>query len=1734
MENKNYHQNQAETNINLNSLSKKKQPESPRNQQSNSEFTSHDSLSNKKNPNHDNNNNQISNSQIQQQEYQQQLQEFKQKQEQLQQINSQIYDTKSNKQLSVIIVPRKSNHFLKKTQSQGNINQQLNIKQPQHQPQPQPQPQSQPQQVSQSEIKEQSESSFHFAYSPTEKQHNKNDILIEEHQNPDKNLALLNNQRQISRSLFKEMQIQQELLENQDSKRNLNNNKVQNTDFFKINQKKQQINQSDQIFNTEKSQTIKNKTEQEENQKDTYQEGEKGTIAALAVILDINLLQELNTFKNNQEANGYWDYQYYVMLFVFLFTCLIGHYLGNQQPESDIYPKYSIIQFFFRFFGLVGLSPIIYLFYSSFARKGFQNFDNYCMLQLGPRKWWAHWQSIISTFVSSHFMYTTSTHSNWVVVGFIINCVNAMLAFIEYQGYDDQKDVDHVNCEECQCLGDDNMNQNFQNPYKFDLYLLKCKNCKQFIDIEQDFYYCGCPKHLICFHLQCFKIYKTQKERKIQTELEQKNQKAQEKMQKQLSKLSVQEEKQYFKQKKKTNPNIQIAEKIGNSVRQRVQKSNNSISKKGSTALILIEKSSFTSASPTRLTYDFFIWNTILMMSVLSFPYFFIILFKRKNNIRPVTLLIFYTFYYSQILRLPFRKYKILEYNRKILIMDYLKKKQFKIGQKIQESATIQSQIKNIKESLEFDQMKSLIDYINFEIIIGNLSKAVSFLGYFPAIWRIGELIVLFSFVFLDDYGSMISDASQNQVRVITDMAIGWNFISLVCLFISIFHFYEIQKRINRINTSWKSDKKNNPIRNHYKKLAKKELNKRKEQLLDFLSCGDEELKQQLLIIYQEVQGSHSQFQKFQVINQSLSVIIAKQIKNLNQENEEVPLKDDQDYDLPQNSSPSYSQNQNNLDKDNLNQNLNNQQGKQKIIQYEDKFNGLKNKFIEKQVKNQNSDGSLNININNGIKYNKNNLQEVELYDFTQDNENSDQSNNLIDNANSFLQKNQNKYQFQEKLNDYNKNSFKTNFLQQQLQKWDKKKPNTETAPMLNHDTNYRIYPPYICVCRNCQAYKQLQDKPGKDLSIFSNLSELQENFGPLLATINTDKNIKNQGEFLYLCNQLENINTVTNTQNQKLPPFRLKSKNLENSGTIIQNYQEFNILLDKRKLDPIWDKISHFQSTNYIVNREDLVYRFNFDQEQKKSIFRRAQEQIQKNTIFGYQQSKQFKEDMEYENHLRKNNLDSYLGFIVNKIHHYIEYHQQLKIIRATFHFVIDHLDNILLSDVKDLAIFNVHSIEFKDYFQFYKQNYSPEEQIEFLNDLQKLKQQSEQKAEQNVSKLNQKPDTNSATYKKMSNILNKNTGLILNQIDKIEEIRVKLEKREEKAQTSKSFKQINDKSPFDFYELINLHPKKDMLRFRDKGHLLNNFDSESKRFEREMKFLEYKQKSKFDEQKKSAIIDIRDTFQKRQQEDHDIYLKNNNLQPEIWSYNKKKTAHNNNNNYKSKSQQKIKLLTNSSFDDKNQNQNLIQQEQQYPILRYQSAQDKILQPQKITLKKLQSAESAISNVKSKVQEQSKYNINNNMQTIISERSYQDEHLQKIKSDEQIDSEIQKIIEKNKQEYENNDDNNIYNNNNLNFNFTDRLTCNSDIQIKKASLTKMKSSSSFFSDCPNFKRENPVLKKGENDYKLQSSINLQKFMTAKQNHSKTPNHFRKNSQFQPAGEYYENALPIILQLNQA
>lgn len=92
------------------------------------------------------------------------------------------------------------------------------------------------------------------------------------------------------------------------------------------------------------------------------------------------------------------------------------------------------------------------------------------------------------------------------------------------------------------------------------------------------------------------------------------------------------------------------------------------------------------------------------------------------------------------------------------------------------------------------------------------------------------------------------------------------------------------------------------------------------------------------------------------------------------------------------------------------------------------------------------------------------------------------------------------------------------------------------------------------------------------------------------------------------------------------------------------------------------------------------------------------------------------------------------------------------------------------------------------------------------------------------------------------MSNILNKNTGLILNQIDKIEEIRVKLEKREEKAQTSKSFKQINDKSPFDFYELINLHPKKDMLRFRDKGHLLNNFDSESKRFEREMKFLEYK----------------------------------------------------------------------------------------------------------------------------------------------------------------------------------------------------------------------------------------------------------------------------------------------------
>lgn len=51
------------------------------------------------------------------------------------------------------------------------------------------------------------------------------------------------------------------------------------------------------------------------------------------------------------------------------------------------------------------------------------------------------------------------------------------------------------------------MKENMEIPFPFKIKKAKCKNCKQAIDIEkEDFFYCGCKNHLICYHRLCHKM----------------------------------------------------------------------------------------------------------------------------------------------------------------------------------------------------------------------------------------------------------------------------------------------------------------------------------------------------------------------------------------------------------------------------------------------------------------------------------------------------------------------------------------------------------------------------------------------------------------------------------------------------------------------------------------------------------------------------------------------------------------------------------------------------------------------------------------------------------------------------------------------------------------------------------------------------------------------------------------------------------------------------------------------------------------------------------------------------------------------------------------------------------------------------------------------------------------------------------------------------------------------------
>jgi hypothetical protein len=91
-------------------------------------------------------------------------------------------------------------------------------------------------------------------------------------------------------------------------------------------------------------------------------------------------------------------------------------------------------------------------------------------------------------------------------------------------------------------------------------------------------------------------------------------------------------------------------------------------------------------------------------------------------------------------------------------------------------------------------------------------------------------------------------------------------------------------------------------------------------------------------------------------------------------------------------------------------------------------------------------------------------------------------------------------------------------------------------------------------------------------------------------------------------------------------------------------------------------------------------------------------------------------------------------LLYIACQLHHLIEQRHSLKLLRTVFHFSVDDFDEYdalgrlktakpllrqyYLFNCSELTIVRIHSIEFSDFFQHYTQNYSKEEQKEFLTE--------------------------------------------------------------------------------------------------------------------------------------------------------------------------------------------------------------------------------------------------------------------------------------------------------------------------------------------------------------------------------------------------------------------------------
>lgn len=85
--------------------------------------------------------------------------------------------------------------------------------------------------------------------------------------------------------------------------------------------------------------------------------------------------------------------------------------------------------------------------------------------------------------------------------------------------------------------------------------------------------------------------------------------------------------------------------------------------------MLIIPKSSFFEATDIRLAYDFVVWDVIIMTSILVIPYLFFLIAGKSKSMRPASILIVYTLYFTLFLRIPFSNHTIIALDRFLLVL---------------------------------------------------------------------------------------------------------------------------------------------------------------------------------------------------------------------------------------------------------------------------------------------------------------------------------------------------------------------------------------------------------------------------------------------------------------------------------------------------------------------------------------------------------------------------------------------------------------------------------------------------------------------------------------------------------------------------------------------------------------------------------------------------------------------------------------------------------------------------------------------------------------------------------------------------------------------------------------------------------------------------------------------------------------------------------------------------------